>query len=169
MELLVEYKRNYGTVFDFIKARHERLIQEAKDEGMGIKWKEAIQVQDVFQNEEETVKALMRVYLWLIKKEETHMPLSSIYSKQISHKKIQKLQELFKERTAQLKKKKKFVEERDIEIDPNFIFSRRLSGYGLIHLSRMPKLHRIGDSVICLKRQYFGEYGVIIGIDNSKY
>ena len=48
----------------------------------------------------------MKVYIWLVKKEETHMPLSSIYSKQVSKKKINQLQEMFKTRTEKLKDKK---------------------------------------------------------------
>jgi|GEM_PF-5416950 len=47
----------------------------------------------------------MRVYLWLIKNKETHMPMSSVYSKQISYKKIAKLEEYFKTE-RNLKKKK---------------------------------------------------------------
>jgi hypothetical protein len=53
----------------------------------------------------------MKVYVWLIKKEETHLPVSSIYSKQISFKKIQKLQEYFlTERQKRKNKKQKFQE-----------------------------------------------------------
>lgn len=44
IQLLVEYRRNYSDVFDFIKARHQRLIDEAKDSGKGINWKENIEV-----------------------------------------------------------------------------------------------------------------------------
>ena len=48
----------------------------------------------------------MKVYIWLVKREETHMPLSSIYSKQVSRKKIMQLEDLFKTRTQKLKEKK---------------------------------------------------------------
>ena len=47
--------------------------------------------------------------------------------------------------------------------------SRRLSFYGKMHLTKGPKISAIRDQVICLKPEFFGEYGVIIGIDGDKY
>lgn len=34
----------------------------------------------------------MKVYKWLVEKEETHMPASSVYSKQVQRKRIERLQ-----------------------------------------------------------------------------
>lgn len=77
----------------------------------------------------------MRVYLWLIKNKETHMPMSSIYSKQISYKKIAKLEEYFKkERNV----RKKAVEDQELLVDPNFLFSLKLARMGFLYLSSRP-------------------------------
>ena len=40
-------------------------------------------------------KGLMKVYKWLVEMEETHMPASSLYSKQVNLKRIGKLKEIF--------------------------------------------------------------------------
>ena len=37
----------------------------------------------------------MKVYKWLVEMEETHMPASSVYSKQVNMKRIKKLKEIF--------------------------------------------------------------------------
>lgn len=37
----------------------------------------------------------MKIYKWLVEKEETHMPACSLYSKQVNQKRIKKLKELF--------------------------------------------------------------------------
>ena len=58
---------------------------------------------------EKATKSLMGVYFWLVKKDETHMPLSSVYSKQISIRKIEKLVEFFKNMNK--KKTKKYIEQ----------------------------------------------------------
>ena len=95
------------------------------------------------------------------------MPLSSVYSKQISIKKIVKLQEFFQKMNE--KKNKKYMESQEILVDPNFIFSRRLAELGSFGLSSKPKTHTIRDQVLCLKPELFGDYGVVIGVDNDKY
>lgn len=88
------------------------------------------------------------IYKWLVEKEETHMPACSLYSKQVNLKRIKKLKDLFigfKERktTKQQNKKdnKKFKEARVELIDPNFLFSHRLSQLGYLYLKKKPKNH----------------------------
>lgn len=54
-------------------------------------------------------------------------------------------------------------------VDPNYLFSRRLSEYGYFGLPKKPKSHTIRDQVICLKPDLFGEFGVIVGVDDDKY
>ena len=92
----------------------------------------------------------MNIYFWLVKQEETHMPLSSIYSKQVSIKNIKKLQEYFRERPNN-KKGKKYADPKILEVDPNFVVSRRLAAIGKMHLPQAPKIATIKDEVVCLK------------------
>lgn len=108
----------------------------------------------------------MRVYLWLIKNKETHMPMSSIYSKQISYKKIAKLEEYFKTE-RNMRKKKNNNEE--MLVDPNFLFSLKLARMGFLYLAARPNDHAIGDQIVCLHPEYFGHFGVITGVDNDRY
>lgn len=54
-------------------------------------------------------------------------------------------------------------------LDPNFLFSQRLSQIGYLYLMKKPKNHQIGDLVICVSPQFFGHYGAIVGIDDNKY
>ena len=64
----------------------------------------------LYKGSDKQVNSLMSVYLWLIKKEETHMPLSSIYSKQVSAKNIRKLQEYFASIQKEKTKPKKYAD-----------------------------------------------------------
>jgi hypothetical protein len=118
----------------------------------------------------------MKVYIWLVEMQETHMPASSIYSKQVNQKRIQRLKEQFTSfrtsREEKLKKnsqKKRHREARIEIIDPNFLFSQRLSQIGYLYLKKKPKIHQIGDLIVCVSPQFFGHYGSIIGIDDNKY
>jgi len=58
-----------------------------------IDWDEPIEAEGIYPDS--PAKSLMRVYKWLVEKEETHMPASSIYSKQVNLKRIKKLKDLF--------------------------------------------------------------------------
>lgn len=122
---------------------------------------------------EDTAKSLMKVYKWLVEKEETHMPVSSLYSKQVQHKRIVRLKEQFLaervEREKARKRVKKFVEAKIEVLDPNFLFSQRLSKLGTLYLKKRPANHQIGDIVICVSPQFFGHYGAVVGIDDNKY
>jgi hypothetical protein len=40
---------------------------------------------------------------------------------------------------------------------------------GKMHLQKIPIATTIRDQVICLKPEFFGEIGVIIGFDYNKY
>lgn len=96
------------------------------------------------------------------------MPLSSIYSKQISAKNIRKLEEILKvENNSQ--KKRKYGNPIVAEIDPNYLFSRRLATFGKMHLQKIPRVTTIRDQVICLQPEFFGELGVVIGFDDKKF
>jgi len=53
--------------------------------------------------------------------------------------------------------------------DPNYLFSHKLSKLGSVYLRKKPKNHQIGDVVICLRPEFFGHYGIIVGIDDNKY
>lgn len=99
----------------------------------------------------------MQIYKWLVEKDETHMPACSLFSKQVNHKRIKRLQDLFvqfkikKESKRQSKKSHNKYREAKIElIDPNFLFSQRLSQLGYLYLKKKPKNHEIGDLVISL-------------------
>lgn len=116
----------------------------------------------------------MSVYLWLIKKEETHMPLLSIYSKQVAAKKIEEMSGIFREMEQKnMAKKVKYEEVNHITVNPNYLFSRRLSHLSLFHLchykGKEPKPHTIRDQVICLKPEFFGDFGIVVGVDDDKY
>ena len=54
-------------------------------------------------------------------------------------------------------------------MDPNFLFSHRLSQLGYPYLKKRPQNHEIGDLVICITPQFFGHYGAVVGIDDNKY
>lgn len=75
------------------------------------------------------------------------MPMSSIYSKQISYKKIAKLEEYF--RTERNLRKKKNTNE-ELFVDPNFLYSLKLARMGFLYLSSRPDDHAIGDQIVCL-------------------
>ncbi len=98
--------------------------------------------------------------------------MSSIYSKQISYKKIAKLEDYFKNDRSERKKKNinKTNEKREeMLVDPNFLFSLKLARIGFLYLSARPEDHAIGDQIVCLHPEYFGHFGVVIGIDNDRY
>lgn len=67
------------------------------------------------------------------------------------------------------KKKVKYTESKIIEVDPNYLFSRRLANLGKMYLSKAPKATTIRDQVICLQPEFFGEFGVVIGFDKNKF
>ena len=54
-------------------------------------------------------------------------------------------------------------------MDPNLLFSHRLSQLGYLYLRKKPINHEIGDIVICITPRFFGHYGAIVGIDDNKY
>lgn len=104
------------------------------------------------------------------------MPVSSIYSKQILQKRIVKLQEMFTALGEQDRKRKEELAKSNYEekkkeefIDPNFLFSHRMSKLGSLYLSQKPKNHAIGDQVICIAPEFFGHFGVVIGINDTIY
>lgn len=102
------------------------------------------------------------------------MPACSLYSKQVNLKRIKKLKELFvsfrnKAGKKQQKTYKKYREAKIEHVDPNFLFSHRLSQLGYLYLKKKPKNHEIGDLVICISPQFFGHYGAVVGIDDNKY
>lgn len=53
-------------------------------------------------------------------------------------------------------KKSKYVETKIIEVDPNYLFSRRLATLGKMYLAKSPKATTIRDQVICLQPEFFG-------------
>lgn len=170
LELILEFKRKFPEIIRFIEERHQKLIESQSGEGK-INWREPIMLDSLYNKQEsdKQVKSLMSVYLWLIKKEETHMPLSSVYSKQVSAKNVRKLQEYFMTIQQDKNKSKKYSDPKIIEVDPNFLMSRRLSFNGKMFLGKGPNISTIRDQVICVKPEFFGEYGVIIGVDGDKY
>lgn len=108
--------------------------------------------------------------------EETHMPASSLFSKQVNLKRIIKLKSIFttareNQKIKQQKHQLKKFKEKPIEVllDPNFLFSHRLSQLGYPYLKKKPMNHEIGDLVICITPQFFGHYGAVVGIDDNKY
>ena len=67
-------------------------------------------------------------------------------------------------------KKGKYQKEARVEVlDPNYLFSQRLSSLGYLYLKKRPANHEIGDIVVCVTPQFFGHYGAIVGIDDTKY
>ena len=94
--------------------------------------------------------------------------MSSIYSKQISYKKITKLEEYFRTERGS-KRQAKQAHEEELLVDPNFLFSIRLARMGYLFLSSRPEDHVIGDQIVCLHPEFFGHFGVVIGIDNDRY
>lgn len=68
-------------------------MERARENSGRIEWDEPIMAHDIYPNE--TAKSLMKVYKWLVEKEETHMPASSLYSKQVQQKRIARLKEQF--------------------------------------------------------------------------
>lgn len=133
-------------------------------EGNHINWGEIITAENIYHSE--STKSLMKVYIWLVEKEETHMPVSSILSKQILQKKIKALQQHFIKNQKAKKAKEDF---NDISMDPNYLYTLKMSKIGSPYLAKMPKNHAIGDQVICLTPEFFGHSGVIVGINNRKY
>ena len=174
LEILVQYKKKFPEIFEFMEERHRRLVTRAKEKGEKIDWDEPIYAEKLYPDN--PAKGLMKVYKWLVEMQETHMPASSLYSKQVNLKRIHKLKDIFKTARAQArqnrqkKEKKKYREAKVEYFDPNFLFSHRLSQLGYIYLKKRPPFnHDIGDLVICLSPQFFGHYGAIVGIDDNKF
>lgn len=44
-----------------------------------------------------------------------------------------------------------------------------MSRRGFLYLARRPSDHTVGDQIICLHPEYFGHYGVIVGVDDARY
>lgn len=53
--------------------------------------------------------------------------------------------------------------------DPNHLYSKRLSEKGVVHLSKRPPAHTIGDRVVCMHPAFFGERALIVGVDHNQY
>ena len=70
-------------------------------------------------------------------------------------------------------KKAKFSEPKVITINPNYLFSKRLASLCSFNLSGVgrhkPKPHTIRDQVICLKPEFFGDFGIVVGVDNDQF
>ncbi len=49
--MLLEYKKKYPEVLDFITARHYKLVAEAKAIQKPINWKEIIRAEDIFMED----------------------------------------------------------------------------------------------------------------------
>lgn len=87
MEILIEYKKKFPEIFRFMEERHLRLVEKSKmSDKQKIDWDEPIDAEAIYPDS--PAKNVMRVYKWLVEKEETHMPASSIYSKQVNQKRI---------------------------------------------------------------------------------
>jgi hypothetical protein len=77
-----------------MQERHLRLVEKSKmSDKQKIDWDEPIEAEAIYPDT--PAKNLMRVYKWLVEKEETHMPASTIYSQQLNQKRFQKLKDLF--------------------------------------------------------------------------
>jgi hypothetical protein len=145
LEILIEYKQKFPEVFTFIEDRHRRLVARAKESGQKIEWDEPIYAEKIYPDN--PAKGLMRIYKWLVEMEETHMPASSLYSKQVNLRRIKKLKEIFtsfrlnKQAKAQKKINKKTKEPKYELVDPNFLFSQRLSQLGYLYLKKRPQNH----------------------------
>ena len=81
LEIIMEYKTRFPEIFKFMAERHYELVERAKETQNKIEWDEAIFASDIYKDQ--PAKRLMTVYRWLIEKEETHMPASSVFSKQV--------------------------------------------------------------------------------------
>lgn len=100
----MEYKQKFPEVFKFMKERHQKIVKKAKETGLKIEWDEPIYAEQIYPGM--PAKGLMKVYKWLVEMEETHMPASSLYSKQVNLKRITKLKEIFT--TFKVAKKPKY-------------------------------------------------------------
>lgn len=72
--MLLEYRRKYPEVLEFITQRHFKLVEHAKMNQKPINWREPMKAEDIYRDDgksegrhQETIKNLMKVYLWLIK------------------------------------------------------------------------------------------------------
>jgi len=71
-----------------MEQRHHRLVDKARENNdKKIDWDEPIRAETIYPDSD-AAKSLMQVYKWLVEKEETHMPVSSVYSKQVQQKRI---------------------------------------------------------------------------------
>lgn len=49
--MLLEYKRKYPEVLEFITARHHKLVSESKANQKAINWREKIKATDIYQDD----------------------------------------------------------------------------------------------------------------------
>lgn len=85
-------------------------------------------------------------------------------SKAVVRQKVSELQRYFSKN-----QNKKQEKQTHVLIDPNYLFSQKLTEKGLVHLSNQPRCHGIADRVMCLNEHLFGEIGVIIAINDNQY
>ena len=81
LEILIEYKTKFPEIFTFMDERRQKIIARSKQTGARIEWDEPIYAEQIYP--ENSAKGIMKIYKWLVEMEETHMPASSLYSKQV--------------------------------------------------------------------------------------
>jgi hypothetical protein len=120
------------------------LIAKSKNTGRTIDWREEIAAGDVYPHEKDPNIPITRLYIWLLKKEEIHMPNAAMNSKAVSKQKLADVLKYFKEM------RRPSPPTNPIAFDPNCLYSRRLSEKGVPHLSKDPQAHAIADRIICM-------------------
>lgn len=150
VNLLCDYKKMYPEVFTFMERRMNDLIAESKESGRPINWRADIHSKKIYPAQKDPNETIIKLYVWLLKKEEIHMPNAAINSKSVTKKKLQTVLNFFKklDRTQ--------LPQEEVFVDPNFLFSKRLSEKGVVHLSHKPVVHAIADRVVCMHSAYFG-------------
>jgi hypothetical protein len=163
VNLLCDYKKAYPEIFTFMERRMSDLINDSKSNGRPINWRAEISSEKIYPKDKDPNEPIIRLYVWLLKKEEIHMPNAAINSKAVSKKKLSEVLNYFKT----MRKVKPPT--KDVAIDANYLYSQRLSEKGVVHLSKRPPPHAIADRVVCTHEAYFGERAVVVGIDNNQY
>lgn len=171
VEALLDYMRSFPEIIQALARRR------GKD-----RFRSVYKVEDIFAEEKDRNKRIMAVYTYLLRRKESELPFTSIFSKGAGIDNIKKLLEIW---SPENKHFKKHLQDRErnianylegktdqlkaVEVDPNFLITGEHSEMGLLFFREEPFYHRVGEEVICVSDRQFGKRGVVVGIDDDTF
>lgn len=162
VELLKEYYALHKPVFEAIY----KMISEHNPSVLSASY--------IFPNSKDPNLDLFKVYIWLLKQEDSNLILANKASKVIPREGIRKLEEFLNQhKELPISPEAKNVVGKTFPYNPNFLIQKSLDTWIPPLFLKKPPWHKIGDRVVNLKTvgysfAPFGATGTVVGILGNK-